>query len=615
MTASLFGKVGLQVAKGIFTSPMGLCLISVILIITIGWNPLILGFDLVIKSMNIFSGNALVQQIIDGTFDVESPVFVIYITIFIVSFILLLFKIIKSLLSDVTFGGAEMRASRQNNKKSTSLSKFKWVLIWLLTWLLLPFCFGLVMYLINLFASLFSLMPLSINNFYTFTIEDWDSSLNLIMNSLLSSKTSISDIINVYFPEDISNVTVVPPEMIKQGMTLEAWKEFLTKLSTNQDALNFKSNLLLLNQKIDVAISSKIFEINSSKILNYTNKQTAELINELIENINSVGNFIRDKKIPISSLEIAFSQISNELQFSDQISVQFLTYIKNIDISINEIATNINNAYYSSSLEGIAYNGIQGQVSVTNDLTWELEKITKELGYALYLVPINSSYMTVGNINNNLNGPLGGIGTLITNIANFFSVIFDPLTITEIFISTLGFAMCFTTFWSLLLIFSSRTFEFFACICTGPFVSTSGINDNGEKFQAWFKTFFGKVLMVFIISLFINIFTIVLTIVSEILLNDNIIGFVKDGSWKYNIMAKFLLLAVVVGSTQGMLELIGWTAQLLSFDQKPHKYKNNFTQNKMGLFKRGEEGYNNYIKSKGSYKDSKTTNSKSIENK
>ena len=615
MTASLFGKVGLQVAKGIFTSPMGLCLISVILIITIGWNPLILGFDLVIKSMNIFSGNALVQQIIDGTFDVESPVFVIYITIFIVSFILLLFKIIKSLLSDVTFGGAEMRASRQNNKKSTSLSKFKWVLIWLLTWLLLPFCFGLVMYLINLFASLFSLMPLSINNFYTFTIEDWDSSLNLIMNSLLSSKTSISDIINVYFPEDISNVTVVPPEMIKQGMTLEAWKEFLTKLSTNQDALNFKSNLLLLNQKIDVAISSKIFEINSSKILNYTNKQTAELINELIENINSVGNFIRDKKIPISSLEIAFSQISNELQFSDQISVQFLTYIKNIDISINEIATNINNAYYSSSLEGIAYNGIQGQVSVTNDLTWELEKITKELGYALYLVPINSSYMTVGNINNNLNGPLGGIGTLITNIANFFSVIFDPLTITEIFISTLGFAMCFTTFWSLLLIFSSRTFEFFACICTGPFVSTSGINDNGEKFQAWFKTFFGKVLMVFIISLFINIFTIVLTIVSEILLNDNIIGFVKDGSWKYNIMAKFLLLAVVVGSTQGMLELIGWTAQLLSFDQKPHKYKNNFTQNKMGLFKRGEEGYNNYIKSKGSYKDSKMTNSKSIENK
>ncbi len=84
-TATAATRIGFSVAKGIF-SPAGLCIISIIMIVFCGVNPLFLGFDLIVKSMNILSGNAMIQMALDGTFDVHSPIFIIYITVFIASF-------------------------------------------------------------------------------------------------------------------------------------------------------------------------------------------------------------------------------------------------------------------------------------------------------------------------------------------------------------------------------------------------------------------------------------------------------------------------------------------------------------------------------------------------
>lgn len=581
-------KIGLGAAKSVF-SPVGITVLSVILIVLVGFNPLFLGFDLIIKSINVLSGNALIQMIIDGAFDADSPVFIIYISVLIASFIVGMFKFFKGSLVDVA-ASKDFGDRSKKGAATFSGTKLKWVLIWIGMWLMMPFAFGIIMFIIDIFARLFSLTPLSITTLFNYTTNDWNDSLLAIKNSIVNSQNQIDDILNTFFPENVDNVTSLPTFLFNSEVKLEDWKKFLTELATNEYGIKFKEVLSTTNIKLGNLLELDIFDYIGSKVdsvLQLNKDQTKDLIIQFSKEANALSEFITENKLITNNLAIAFQSIAEKLEFNESTIKVLLNQTNSLGNFFNGIGTRIIETYNTSKLPAIVDFGIDGQKTVENNLTYEPEPITISIASSLYQKPVGSYMMSITS-NDAINIPI--IGAIINLVSSVTTILSDPLTLFSLVIGTFGFAFCFTGFFSLLLMFGARAVDFFSMLCTCPFACVSGINDGGEKFGVWWKTMFGKALIVLIVSMSIAIFGVVMQIAAKFINNDTVIESVKLGSATFStILLQFLIMVIVIGGTNGMLEFIGWSSQMLNFDNKVSKYRNQWTSKKMQFVKNVSE--------------------------
>ncbi len=577
----------------IIATPTGLMIISVISIILTGFNPLILLFDLIIKSINILSGNALIQAAINGVFTPDSPIFIVYITIFVVSFLLLIFKLIKNSLSDIAIGSDFGNAGKEK-VQTFSKSKLKWIAVWLISWITLPFAFGILMYVINLFANLFALTPLSINNIFIFTTEDWKTSVASMHQTISTQANIVETFLNTFFPKDISKVEL-PNWLYNQGVELDTWKTFLGELAKNTDAIAYKESMETLLSKMNVLLeTAPIWNVDANRLVQMPLSETQSLINGLINKINDINGFINGNNIPFAKLEVGINTTLNSPIFGNIFTgnAELMNKITSCTLNnanlVKAIPDVIVDAFNKSKLTGIANFGFEGQSIENNEITFRPERLTLSLASSLYQMPIYS-YSMNAFARGTANIPV--IGIIVSLFDNVSWVLSNPINLIDLIVSTTALAFCFTTFFSITIMFAVRIFDFFSAIITAPMAAISGLNDNGEKFQVWFKTFFGKALIVFIVSLAISIFVIVIDISAGILVKDDIVnGANISNSIILNLLKKFLMLVVAIATCSGMLEFIGWCSQILSFDNKVGKYSNNYTRQtirgEMGTFKK-----------------------------
>jgi ABC-type multidrug transport system permease subunit len=74
--------------------------------------PLII-LDLILKTLNIISGNTFFKSIFSQAFEPSNPIFIIYVSIFLISFVLSLLFIIKASLQS-TMNHSEFREKTRN---------------------------------------------------------------------------------------------------------------------------------------------------------------------------------------------------------------------------------------------------------------------------------------------------------------------------------------------------------------------------------------------------------------------------------------------------------------------------------------------------------------------
>lgn len=611
ISAAAVGKIGLGVVKGLF-SPVGITIVSILSIILMGFNPLFLGFDLVIKSIHVLSGNAMIQAALDGTFEPSSPIFIIYITVFIASFVIIVIKVIKNSLQDVAIS-KDFRKDSQNVKTMTAINgtKMKWVLIWLVSWFVLPFVFGIILYVLNLFIGLFALTPLSISVFERYKIADWDTSVDALYSSLNTEREKVREILDLFFPTDISSVTDVPSFLKKENITLEQWKNFLSESVKVTEISDFRDQLRLLDTKLTNMMNSSIFNLKGVGVSNTTFKQTADLISDINEKIRAINPFIQEN-LKINALNIGFIKVI-PLVFGDSETIQstFVNEVENIGTTINSLQSNIAATINAGKLPGIFSLGIDGQKEdVVNGFgQYKAETLTIALAQALYQNPnIFSMYQTISAnefdfgltnipVVGGLFGPNTHFGMVISQLGRFVTILSDPLIVVELSISTFAFAFCFTTFYSLLLMFAKKLFEYVSMLAVAPFATSEGITDGGEKFSIWWKTLFGKMIVVAAISVSLSIFTAVLNIAGDFLKN----GIFNTG-WEMDfifrrILVKFLLMTIVIATSGEMLNFIGWVGQTFSVDNKLDKYRGGFTQKQAALIDRGTNAYKQHQQS------------------
>lgn len=601
-------KVGLSVVKGLF-SPVGICIIAIIMIVFMGVNPLFLGFDLIIKSMNILSGNAMVKMALDGTFDAKSPIFIIYITVFIASFVIMIFKLFKNSLQDLALTNDLKNKNETSVRSILNGSKMKWIIIWFVSWFILPFFFGIILFVLNLFVGLFALTPLSISVFEKYTISDWDTSLTTLTISINNEIGKVNAILNLFFPNEIDKVSELPNFLNKSEVTLEQWKIFLTSLSSNAKAIEMKDGLLALNTKLNLLLSMDLFQVRGEGIVNTSIEQMQKFINDFAIKVNEIQPFIKDK-IQFNDLEIAFNTIAKQPNINwnqDVLGLLNKELISSKD-TIYNIQGNIAASFDSTKLPLIRNAGIEGQkIEIINGINkYQADTLTLALVQALYQNPnINSMYMTIGNSASagSIFGQIPIFGSSIANFVNLTqnltTILSNPLALIDVSISTFALAFCFTTFFSLLLMFAKKLFEYVSMLAMAPFATSAGIVDGGDKFNIWWKTLFGKMIVVFAISISLSIFTAILNIAGKFLSEQSLI-FTDENSLKSmddiyrKILIKFLLMTIVIASSSEMLNFIGWVGQTFNVDNRVDKYRNNFTQKQAALGSRVKDGLNEH---------------------
>ncbi len=596
MGATAGVKLGFGAVKALL-SPVGICIVSVICIILMGFNPLFLVFDLIVKSINVISGNALIQQVINNTFNPQYAVFIIYITVFITSFLLLMIKLIKNGIHDL--GSSKFEIATSKEKVNTfSGTKLKWIIIWLVGWICLPFAFGIIMFVINIFANMFALNSLTINTLFKYTPEQFDTAITQIRNALTATSNSINDIIITYFPKDIDSVSVVPIELEKVGINLEQYKAILNEFKTNADAQTFLATINNFKNKIDAISQLKIFTYDKSSIMNVSKIEMAPLVNELSTKINALLEDVAPNNFHYGDLEIVLSNLATKNNWDANVKSGLYNIVSNFRTTIEKAPANLILTFKNTDLLNLGQYGIDGQKSNVNDIGYLPEPLTCKIASALYQQNVINWTMTISSSSSVSKIPI--IGQFITVINNIGSVLSDPISIIDILIPTFAFAFCFTTFWAILIMFASKFFDFMSMLLIGPFASITGISDNGEKFQVWFKTFFSKALIVFIISLSLALFAAALDIFAEFISIENLKQYATNvNSYFINIFCKFLLMILTIATSTAMLEFINWSAQTLSFDLKLTKYQNNWTRKKMNFTNNMEQAHNNIMHNGG----------------
>ncbi len=492
--------------------------------------PLIL-LDLILKTLNIISGNAFFKSIFSQAFEPSNPIFIIYISVFLISFVLSLLFIIKASLQS-TMNHNEFK---EKNRNKSMIHKWKWLGFWAIGFILVPLIFFLINFIISQISGIFG------GNFFGIaglTSEDWINYEEILNLKIENFNTNISN-----------------------------WITGLENLDPN---LGYDVNLINILKTKLINIQAEISEI-TVLLKDVFNNQSGILDSDILKKIQTL--FIELEK-NITNLKYNFSS-NGELFPLLNIGIEpensyFNSFINSFQEFNNVVIGDFNfgnNDNKNLSLGNFIIRGIDNNITgnyIPEHLTIQLSKLI--YGYEKWdLFPPSFAYITGGSI-----GIFDGFKLLGTALASIFTFLLNPIKLFEMFLGTLFVAIILSSFLGITLMLAKRLFEFVTLIIISPVVLANGINDSGAKFELWFKTILGKQFLVLSVTFAISIFN--LLIVPLLKTSDEIILSVDIFGPAYSIGAAIATLVLkglmLIASSIAMVEFIEWLNTFLNDNSK-----------------------------------------------
>lgn len=489
--------------------------------ITVGFNLLLIGIGLTLslfvsiniplivfdKSIHVFNilsgGNLLNDVIFNGgvNWSVDNIFFVIYLTLAIISIFVVIVLSVKNNIKDIYDFGSDKKAKRKNIVKS------------LLTFIFSLFITPLIFFLIN---SLSVLMVPIFSNYVSkstqpFSLQQMLDSVNTALNKSMILKNNVNDLINLLIKSknDIFNYNI---------MSLDTFNTVINHLKANNNTID--ELILNLNTLKGAIINTKLTSDN----IDLLNKSYIEIIN-VSNGIKEYFNYNFDFNISIE--ENGFVSFP----FKDIYDLEQLLS-KNTD-SFNMLKMD-HDSYYR--LDKIAWTN-NWSTYKTNYLTL---KITNYIFgydiYDLYNPIISVAAIGAESVASIFNGQI------------FFLVIKIALFIPTIsIISGIMFTIVINLF--------KRIIELIYLLVISPIVSSTYLNDDGEKWKVWFNTCLSKFFYVAIASLALSVYKIILPILLDSinLINKDLSGVNKND---IESMRLIIAMAVIIGTTFGLKSVI-----------------------------------------------------------
>ena len=488
--------------------------------------PLII-LDLLLKLINIVSGNAFFKSIFSQAFEPTNPIFIIYISIFLISFVLSLLFIIKASLQS-TMNYSEFR---DKNHNKSMIHKWKWLGFWGIGFILVPSIFLLVNFVISQISGIFG------NGFFgnaLLTTEDWIYYKSLLDIEIFNFQSNILNWKN--------ELNKLDPALGLDAKLVDALINELTDIDSRID--NIKHNLNLVLHK-----ETGLFDMNSLKWVQ-------DLFRVLEKNILTLSSKFYNNGIFSSLLDIRPNPENTYLDL-------FLTSSSEIT---NVIKGGFDNNEKSLTLSNFIIRGISGYP--TNN--YIPEPLTLQLSKLIYGVEIWELFPTYKYFDGFTNGLLGFLNFIFYGFLRIAGYVFNAKRLLSLLLGTFFTAVILSSFLGILLMLAKRIFEFVGLILISPVVLANGINDSGSKFELWFKTILGKQLLVLSVSFAISIFNLLIYPLVKasdaIFVNIGIFGPIHTiGASIALIVLKGLML---VASSMAMVEFIEWLNIVLNADSK-----------------------------------------------
>jgi len=516
--------------------------------------PLII-LDIILKLINVISGNAFFSSIFSQAFDPSNPIFIIYISIFLISFVLsLLFIIKESLRSTMNHS-----AFREKNRNKTMIHKWKWLGFWAIGFIIVPSGFFLMNFIVSQISGIFGSGFFGIN---ILTGKDWLIYENLLIKKIDNLNTNINnwllalENIDPALDYDANLINILKTKLDMIQKSLHSIREDILKIFDtgilNIDQLKVVQNLFL-------GLDQQITDLNSAFAANGALYPLIDLTN--LENINYLNIFI-DSYSGVNNIVIGnFEQINNK----------------------------------SLSIGNFIIRGINGNVTgayIPEPLTIELSKLI--YGYELWeLFP-----PSLNNVGGSF-GPSQLVKLIISALFNVLSILFSITKFLQMFLGTFFVAVILSSFIGIALMLAKRTFEFIGLILISPVVIANGINDSGSKFELWFKNILGKQLLVLSVAFTISIFNM---LVSPILIASDSIFKSIDIFGPISGNAAFVSLLIfkglmLIASSIAMVEFIQWLNTILNAESKIMAVGK-------GMMKKGSGSIDSFVKKRENAKGS-----------
>ncbi len=530
MTAAL-KFAGTRTLSGL-TSTRGLFILAVILSCLGFPNILIIAFDTVARFLDIFSGAELYKTIMTGAVDTHSPVFFIYISVFVISFVFAIGIFIVGTVKQTSTG-----LGQSEGGKSLAWNRIKWSIIWLVGLIAVPVIMTVFIVFISLIAGIINI-PVDKINFTNISPENYSVYINTLTEKINQSINQVDNLIAYLKPDKVPN-----------GFSEEDWNKLLATPEYTSLVNNLITSKTYLSSILSLTNDASIDKVGTSyeylaQQLNQINSQISHLIGLDLSVDNNKSPFVAF----LNQYNVIFTEQTGPVkEWIDKLTGNLKTYGSGADSTIYQVYYAFVNGIQFDTLmvnyNSLLSNGITGMVIKHEGDFWNTKPITNLISYMLYGQAITDPWAFTEPF-----------GLLKHGFAHFLEYIFAMFALSKVL----------EVFLSLLLNLGKQQFMFMSLTITAPFATASGINDDGGKFKMWFKSAKGKAFIIFFTILFINLYGAVLaplTNVGEILLpTAGIDGF------QYGIMSGLLKGAIVYALGLAISEATEWSASWFETD-------------------------------------------------
>ncbi|MGL4617022.1 MAG: hypothetical protein ACRCUM_02190 [Mycoplasmoidaceae bacterium] len=508
----------------------GVLWLSIALMIIMGINIPLIIFDLTLKVISFVSGATFFEKMISGIFDPSDPLFIIYITIFLLTLILSVAYTINYSIKRV-YNKIDIDANQRGFTKGDFFKRFKFLIFWIVGFFFVPFLVNLLLVGVSSLAGLFGIDVLSPGMYDKFTQEQINNYLGNINIEINKHNQSLIQLKNIL------ETMLANPEINSGGNGIDA-NEISKQLLNINNAI---SKLEIFKSAIN-----NIPNMNSSAFDGALEAAT-KAWNEFIKVGGEINQKLIEEQIQLYNMEFGASgiidiEVLNDFSFS----------LKEIDKLVvrGQRITGDGGRYFNISLSNI-------KTLNSNNVPYISERITIILSQILY--PNEKDFLnpfeTMGSLGSFLAGPfqmLGRLGAIFTDFFGTLHTIFKTIALTFV----LG------TFFNIAINFGKRTFQLLGLVITSPYFFISGINDEGKKLTIWFETIIGKILLIVFVSLAIEIWSIlILSLLGIPGMVNGVYGEV-DGNLGYDTLKLFITCILLSSSTYALGEFINYLSEI-----------------------------------------------------
>ncbi len=515
-----------------------------ILFVYVGINIPLIVFDLILKTIGFVSGSTLFSSIMSGGFSWDSPIFITYMTVFILT-------LIMTIAYTITYSVKRVynKIDLDGNKGFTTsdfFKRYKFLIFWIVGFFLVPFLVNLLLIGVSSLASLFGLDVLT--NYDKFTKDDtlWylqkiTSDAGVYKNQL---NTLLAELKIILKNNTDGTIILAPNDLVKLQNQISYIETSISKLSILEQEIN-----KLIGE---IKIGNSDFVGNISSSIN----NIITLKNEFMNTINSFNyNFLEN-------IIVKYPTLTPNLELN-----WFETFLK--QTKDFEKLVNMGEKVKTDDVLSISLNNLATLNS--NKKEYISEKTTQILSTIIY-----------GK-----------------NILNPFIFNFSGGNIFVMLIQTIGLIFTLSTFMNIAINFGKRTFQLLGLVIVSPYFFVSGIKDEGQKLTIWFETVIGKILLIVFVSLSIQIWSILLVGLNEIPKQFIIMYGETNENIGYMILQVFIQMILLVSSTYALSEFINYLSEIFKaqdmFQSKNRLYGREFKSGLGGVstvFDKSKKGIN-----------------------